>query len=158
MFEWIASPEAWVALATLTALEIVLGIDNIIFISILSGRLPKEQRPKARTLGLAGAMFMRVALLLSLAWVAKLTVQLFTLFGDPFTARDVVLVGGGLFLLGKATFEIHHNLEGEDSRLATWSWWAAVSSCSARRPSRSTTTSRARRRSTAVGRPHPSPA
>ena len=114
MFEWITSPEAWIALATLTLLEIVLGIDNIIFISILSGRLPKEQRPRARTLGLAGAMLMRVALLLSLAWVARLTVQLFMLFGDPFTARDVVLVGGGLFLLGKATFEIHHNLEGEE--------------------------------------------
>jgi predicted tellurium resistance membrane protein TerC len=114
MFEWIASPEAWIALATLTALEIVLGIDNIIFISILSGRLPKDQRPRARTIGLAGAMLMRVALLLSLAWIARLTVQLFTLFGDPFTARDVVLVGGGLFLLGKATFEIHHNLEGEE--------------------------------------------
>ena len=93
MFDWITIPEAWVALATLTALEIVLGIDNIIFISILSGRLPKEQRPRARTLGLAGAMIMRVGLLLSLAWVAKLTVEIFTLFGDPFTARDVVLVG-----------------------------------------------------------------
>ena len=114
MFEWITNPEAWVALATLTALEIVLGIDNIIFISILSGRLPKGLRARARTIGLAGAMVMRVALLLSLAWVAKLTVQLFMLFGDPFTARDVVLVGGGLFLLGKATFEIHHNLEGEE--------------------------------------------
>jgi len=114
MFEWIANPQSWVALATLTALEIVLGIDNIIFISILSGRLPKPQRPKARTLGLAGAMLMRVALLLSLAWISRLTVQLFTLFGDPFTARDLVLLGGGIFLLGKATFEIHHNLEGEE--------------------------------------------
>jgi len=114
MFTWITDPQAWIALATLTALEIVLGIDNIIFISILSGRLPKEQRPRARTVGLAGAMVMRVALLLSLAWVAKLTYQLFMLFGDPFTARDVVLVGGGLFLLGKATFEIHHNLEGDE--------------------------------------------
>jgi predicted tellurium resistance membrane protein TerC len=114
MFEWITNPQAWVALATLTALEIVLGIDNIIFISILSGRLPKEQRPRARTLGLAGAMLMRVVLLLSLAWVARLTVQLFVLFGDPFTARDIVLVGGGVFLLAKATFEIHHNLEGEE--------------------------------------------
>ncbi len=114
MFEWMTDPQAWIALATLTALEIVLGIDNIIFISILSGRLPKDQRPRARTLGLAGAMIMRVLLLLSLAWVAKLTVQLFMLFGDPFTARDVVLVGGGLFLLGKATYEIHHNLEGDE--------------------------------------------
>ena len=114
MFSWITSPEAWIALATLTALEIVLGIDNIIFISILSGRLPRAQRPRARNLGLAGAMLMRVALLLSLAWVAKLTVEFFVLFGDPFTARDVVLVSGGLFLLGKATFEIHHNLEGDE--------------------------------------------
>ncbi len=114
MFAWITDPQAWIALATLTALEIVLGIDNIIFISILSGRLPKEQRPRARTWGLVGAMFMRVLLLLSLAWVARLTVQLFMLFGDPFTARDVVLVAGGLFLLAKATFEIHHNLEGEE--------------------------------------------
>ena len=114
MFSWITDPQAWIALATLTALEIVLGIDNIIFISILSGRLPKDQRPRARTVGLAGAMLMRIALLLSLAWVARLTVQLFMLFGDPFTARDVVLVAGGLFLLAKATFEIHHNLEGEE--------------------------------------------
>ena len=114
MFSWITDPQAWIALATLTALEIVLGIDNIIFISILSGRLPKEQRPRARTVGLAGAMLMRIALLLSLAWVARLTVQLFMLFGDPFTARDVVLVAGGIFLLAKATFEIHHNLEGEE--------------------------------------------
>jgi predicted tellurium resistance membrane protein TerC len=114
MFEWITNPQAWIALATLTALEIVLGIDNIIFISILSGRLPKKQRPRARTIGLAGAMLMRVALLLSLAWVAKLAVEFFTLFGDPFTARDVVLVSGGLFLLAKATFEIHHNLEGQE--------------------------------------------
>ena len=114
MFSWITDPQAWIALATLTALEIVLGIDNIIFISILSGRLPKNQRPRARTVGLAGAMLMRIALLLSLAWVARLTVQLFMLFGDPFTARDVVLVSGGIFLLAKATFEIHHNLEGEE--------------------------------------------
>ncbi|MCJ7756042.1 MAG: TerC family protein [Thermoanaerobaculales bacterium] len=118
MFSWITDPQAWIALATLTALEIVLGIDNIIFISILSGRLPKEQRPRARTVGLAGAMLMRIALLLSLAWVARLTVQLFMLFGDPFTARDVVLVAGGLFLLAKATFEIHHNLEGEEEEHA----------------------------------------
>ena len=115
MFVWITDPQAWIALATLTALEIVLGIDNIIFISILSGRLPKAQRPRARTVGLAGAMLMRIALLLSLAWIAHLTVQLFMLFGDPFTARDVVLVAGGLFLLAKSTFEIHHNLEGEEA-------------------------------------------
>jgi predicted tellurium resistance membrane protein TerC len=114
VLDWITDPQAWIALATLTALEIVLGIDNIIFISILSGRLPPEQRPRARRLGLAGAMLMRIALLLSLAWVARLTVQLFMLFGDPFTARDVVLVAGGLFLLAKSTFEIHHNLEGQE--------------------------------------------
>jgi predicted tellurium resistance membrane protein TerC len=118
MLDWMTSPEAWVALATLTALEIVLGIDNIIFISILSGRLPKEQRARARTVGLAGAMVMRIGLLLSLAWVARLTVELFPVFGHPFTARDAVLVGGGIFLLGKATFEIHHNLEGEEEEHA----------------------------------------
>jgi predicted tellurium resistance membrane protein TerC len=114
MFSWITDPQAWIALGTLTALEIVLGIDNIIFISILAGRLPPQQRPKARTLGLAGAMLTRILLLASLAWLSHLTAQLFEMFGHPVTARDAVLFGGGLFLLGKATFEIHHNLEGEE--------------------------------------------
>lgn len=110
--EWIADPQAWIALLTLTVLEIVLGIDNIIFISILSGRLPPEQRARGRTIGLAGAMLTRILLLASLAWVARLTVELFTVAGHAITARDLVLVGGGLFLLAKATFEIHHSLEG----------------------------------------------
>jgi predicted tellurium resistance membrane protein TerC len=111
--EWIAEPQAWIALLTLTVLEIVLGIDNIIFISILAGRLPEAQRARARTLGLAGAMVTRILLLASLAWIAHLTSELFAVFGHAVTARDLVLLGGGLFLLAKATFEIHHNLEGD---------------------------------------------
>ncbi len=114
MFDWITNPQAWIALATLTALEIVLGIDNIIFISILSGRLPREHRSRARTLGLAMAMFSRVALLASLAWLTHLTVALFSIGGHTATARDLVLFGGGVFLLGKATLEIHHHLEGRE--------------------------------------------
>ncbi len=113
MFAWIAEPQAWIALATLTLLEIVLGIDNIIFISILSGKLPEESRARARTLGLAGAMLMRIALLASLAWISRLTTELFSAFNHPVSARDIILVGGGLFLLAKSTYEIHHNLEGQ---------------------------------------------
>jgi predicted tellurium resistance membrane protein TerC len=113
MFEWMTEPSAWVALATLTALEIVLGIDNIIFISILSGKLPENQRARGRTIGLAAAMVMRIVLLASLAWLSHLTTELLTVFGHAVTARDVILVAGGLFLLGKATLEIHHNLEGK---------------------------------------------
>jgi predicted tellurium resistance membrane protein TerC len=112
MFEWMVEPQAWIALATLTVLEIVLGIDNIIFISILAGKLPEEQRAKARTLGLAAAMLTRILLLASLAWLSHLTAVLFAVAGHDVTARDLVLAGGGLFLLAKATFEIHHNLEG----------------------------------------------
>jgi predicted tellurium resistance membrane protein TerC len=111
--DWITNPEAWIALATLTALEIVLGIDNIIFISILAGRLPQERRARARTMGLAAAMLTRILLLASLAWLAHLAAPLFSLGGHTVTARDLVLLGGGLFLLAKATFEIHNNLEGE---------------------------------------------
>ena len=112
--EWITDPQAWIALLTLTSLEIVLGIDNIIFISILSGRLPEAQRARARTLGLAAAMGTRILLLASLAWLAHLTAELFTVGSHAITARDLVLVAGGLFLLAKATFEIHHNLEGDE--------------------------------------------
>lgn len=112
MFEWLASPEAWVALATLTALEIVLGIDNIIFISILVGRLPEHQRKFARTVGLGLAMLTRLALLFSLAWVMGLTEPFFSFFGHDVSGRDIILIGGGLFLIAKATHEIHGSLEG----------------------------------------------
>jgi predicted tellurium resistance membrane protein TerC len=112
MFEWFASPEAWIALGTLTALEIVLGIDNIIFISILVGRLPVEQRDFARKMGLGLAMIARLALLFSLSWVMGLTEPWFTVFKQGISGRDVVLIAGGLFLLGKATHEIHNSLEG----------------------------------------------
>lgn len=112
MFEWLASPEAWIALATLTALEIVLGIDNIIFISILVGRLPERQRNLARRLGLSLAMIARLALLFSITWVMELTEPWFTVFAQEISGRDVILIVGGLFLLAKSTHEIHNSLEG----------------------------------------------
>lgn len=114
MFEWIANPEAWVALVTLTSLEIVLGIDNIIFISILVGRLPAEQRNKGRTIGLALAMIARILLLLSLTWVMGLTAPLFEVFSFEISGRDLILILGGLFLLAKSTHEIHNSLEGDE--------------------------------------------
>jgi len=110
--EWLSDPQAWAALATLTALEIVLGIDNIIFISILVGRLPARQREKARVLGLALAMLTRLGLLMSLVWVMGLNASLFTLLGNEISGRDLILLGGGLFLLVKSTSEIHESLEG----------------------------------------------
>jgi predicted tellurium resistance membrane protein TerC len=113
MFEWLSSPEAWIALATLTALEIVLGIDNIIFITILVGRLPARQRNVARSTGLALAMLTRLALLFSVVWVASLTDPLFSVLGEAISGRDLILISGGLFLLAKATHEIHNSLEGE---------------------------------------------
>lgn len=114
MFEWISSPEAWIALTTLVALEIVLGIDNIVFISILSGRLPEHQQAKARTIGLSLALITRLLLLASLSWVIGLTAPLFTVAGQEISGRDLILVVGGLFLLVKATYEIHEHLEGAD--------------------------------------------
>ena len=112
MLEWIADPSAWVALATLTLLEIVLGIDNIIFISILVGRLPEAQRQKARILGLGLAMGTRILLLLSLAWVMRLTEPLFSVLDEAISGRDLILLVGGLFLIAKSTHEIHQSLEG----------------------------------------------
>ncbi|HZN45147.1 MAG TPA: TerC family protein [Nitrospiraceae bacterium] len=112
MFEWLANPHAWIALGTLTALEIVLGIDNIIFISILVGRLPEKQRTLARKMGLGLAMIARLALLFSISWVMGLTEPWFTVFAQAISGRDLILIGGGLFLLAKATHEIHNSLEG----------------------------------------------
>ncbi|MCQ4296145.1 TerC family protein [Pseudomonas stutzeri] len=114
--EWLSNPEIWVAFLTLTALEIVLGIDNIIFISILVGRLPKEQQPKARFFGLALAMGTRILLLLSIAWVMRLTNDLFTVLGEGVSGRDLILFFGGLFLLFKSTLEIWHSVEGEEEQ------------------------------------------
>jgi predicted tellurium resistance membrane protein TerC len=111
MFEWISSPEAWIALGTLVALEIVLGIDNIIFISILVGRLPKEQRDSARKLGLGLAMLARLGLLFSLVWVMGLVEPWFTVMGNEISGRDIILIVGGLFLLAKSTHEVHESLE-----------------------------------------------
>jgi len=115
--ELINSPEAWVALLTLTVLEVVLGIDNIVFISILAGRLPAKQRPRARQVGLALAMLMRIGLLFSVTWLVGLTAPLFSVVGQEISGRDLILGAGGLFLLAKATHEIHHKLEGEDDHL-----------------------------------------
>ncbi|WP_313222272.1 TerC family protein [Stutzerimonas nitrititolerans] len=114
--EWLSSPEIWVAFLTLTALEIVLGIDNIIFISILVARLPKEQQPKARFFGLALAMGTRILLLLSIAWVMRLTDDLFTIMDHGVSGRDLILFFGGLFLLFKSTMEIWHSVEGEEEQ------------------------------------------
>lgn len=112
--EWISSPEAWIALGTLTLLEVVLGIDNIVFISILASRLPEADQNKARYGGLALALIMRVILLFSLSWLMSLTKPLFAIWEHAVSGRDLILMGGGLFLLAKATFEIHHKLEGVD--------------------------------------------
>jgi predicted tellurium resistance membrane protein TerC len=112
--EWIADPQAWIGLATLTLLEIVLGIDNIIFLSILVGRLPQEQRQRARTLGLGAAVLSRLVLLFSIVAVMRLTAPLFTLVGQEISGRDLILIGGGLFLLWKSVMEIHSALEGEE--------------------------------------------
>ena len=112
--DWLTDPQIWIALATLTFLEIVLGVDNIIFISILSGKLPAEQQPRARRIGLLGAMVTRVLLLFSLAWIIRLTQPWFTVLGQEISGRDLILILGGLFLIGKSTYEIHDKLEGEE--------------------------------------------
>ena len=112
--ELLTDPQVWLAFATLTALEIVLGIDNIIFISILVGRLPENQRARGRTIGLALAMVTRILLLLSITWVMGLSADLFSIMGMGVSGRDLILIGGGLFLLAKSTMEIHHSLEGEE--------------------------------------------
>ena len=114
MFDWIFLPEAWLALATLTALEIVLGIDNIIFLTILVGRLPEHQRQRGRVIGLALAMGTRIALLLSLAWMMKLVTPWFIILGQEISGRDLILILGGLFLLFKSTLEIHEAVAGPE--------------------------------------------
>lgn len=113
MIELLTRPEAWVSLATLAAMEIVLGIDNIVFLTILAGRLPPAQQPRARKLGLAFALLTRLGLLFAITWVMGLTAELFRAFGHPVSGRELILLGGGLFLIGKATFEIHDKLEVE---------------------------------------------
>lgn len=114
--EWLADPQAWIAFVTLLGLEIVLGIDNVVFISILAGKLPASQQSKARYAGLGLAMLMRIALLFSLSWVIRLTAPLFDIFGHEISGRDLILIVGGLFLLAKATHEIHQKLEGEEGQ------------------------------------------
>ena len=117
--DWIASPEAWIAFGTLLALEIVLGIDNVVFISILAGKLPANQQAKARYLGLALAMVTRIILLFSISWMVRLTAPLFTVFEMEISGRDLILIIGGLFLIGKSTHEIHQRLEGEQGQAAS---------------------------------------
>jgi predicted tellurium resistance membrane protein TerC len=114
MIELLAQPQTWIAFLTLTALELVLGIDNVIFISILVDKLPAEQRERARKIGLFGAMFTRIGLLLVLAWIIGLTAPFFTVLGEEISGRDLILIGGGLFLLWKSVKEIHQLLEGEE--------------------------------------------
>jgi len=128
MLELLTDPNAWIAFATLTALELVLGIDNIIFISILVDKLPEKRREVARRLGLGMAMFMRIGLLLVLAWIIGLTAPLFSVLGQDISGRDLILIGGGLFLLWKSTSEIHQTLEGEEghSSSAVKATFAAV--------------------------------
>lgn len=117
--EWLSDPQSWIALLTLTALEIVLGIDNIIFISILAGKLPEDRQDQARRLGLSMAMITRILLLFSLSWLTRLTTPLFHVFEFEVTGRSIILLSGGLFLLGKSTFEIHDKLEGEEGHASS---------------------------------------
>lgn len=118
--DWLMDPQAWIAFATLLALEIVLGIDNVVFISILAAKLPASQQAKARLLGLGLAMVMRIVLLLSISWVIGLTAPLFTIFRQEISGRDLVLIIGGLFLIAKSTHEIHQKLEGEEGRSSSY--------------------------------------
>ena len=113
--DWLTNPDIWIALVTLTLLEVVLGIDNIVFISILTDKLPEEQQPRARTIGLSLAMIMRILLLLSISWVIGLTEPIFEVFDVEISGRSIIMLLGGLFLLAKATFEIHEKLEGEEA-------------------------------------------
>lgn len=117
--EWLFDPQVWVALLTLTVLEVVLGIDNVVFIAILVDKLPLQQRRRARLMGLALAMLMRIALLFSLSWILRLTAPLFTVWQQAVSGRDLILLLGGLFLLAKSTYEIHHKLEGEEGHAST---------------------------------------
>jgi predicted tellurium resistance membrane protein TerC len=119
MFEWVTSPEAWIALGALTLLEVVLGIDNIVFISILSNKLPDDQQPLARRVGLGLALGGRILLLLSINWIMTLTAPLFSVWAQAFSGRDLILFVGGAFLIGKATTEIHDKLEGTDGDATT---------------------------------------
>jgi len=114
--DWLTDPQAWIALVTLTLLEIVLGIDNIVFISILTAKLPKHQQARGRTVGLGLALLSRVALLFTISWMIRLTAPLFSAFGQEFSGRDIILIIGGLFLLAKSTHEIHNRLEGEEEQ------------------------------------------
>ncbi len=114
--DWLTDPQAWIALVTLTLLEIVLGIDNIVFISILTAKLPKHQQARGRTIGLGLALLSRVALLFTISWMIRLTAPLFSAFGQEFSGRDIILITGGLFLLAKSTHEIHNRLEGEEEQ------------------------------------------
>ncbi|MFG6193304.1 TerC family protein [Nonomuraea sp. JJY05] len=129
MFDWVTDPQIWIGFFTLVALEIVLGIDNIIFISILAGKLPPEQRDRARVLGLGAALITRLLLLLALSWVVQLTEPLFAVFGHEISGRDLILLLGGLFLLGKSVTEIGHSMDGpvgKDGKKAAAASFAAV--------------------------------
>ena len=113
MMDFLTSPEGWIALLTLTAIEIVLGVDNLIFIAIMAGKLPEAQRAKARSIGLFGALFTRIALLFSLTWIMQLTAPLFTVLAQEISGRDVILLAGGLFLLMKSVLELHHMVDAD---------------------------------------------